>query len=224
MRYCHLFIVVVLIAVCSCSPVRYVKPLEKKQHATTVALGGPLIGYGSATIPIPFLTANYGYGIDSTLTGFVSANVTSALFGNIQAELGVTKQLIHQKHYLPSLSITPVINIIYRTNTTAKVYPQFAINSFWEYGNKTKMVYMSIDNWFELSSKKAFNIEQKNKWIFMPALGHSFIGKRGSLNFEMKVIAPNLSNNKLVVDYKTPLGNNGAFGVYIGYTYKFNER
>lgn len=207
-----------------CSPVKYVKPLKNKQHAASISMGGPLIGYGSATIPMPFLTANYGYGIDSSLTGFGAINITSAMFGNIQTELGITKQFIYQKKHIPSVSVTPVVNVIYRNKDAAKVYPQLAINSFWEYGNKTKMLYVSIDNWFELSSKKAFDIEQKNKWIFMPTLGHSFIGKKGNINFEMKVIAPNLSNQKLVVDYKTPLGNNGAFGVYIGYTYKFNER
>ena len=78
----------------SCAPARYVKPLEKKQHAATLSLGGPLIKYGTATIPIPFITANYGYGIDSTTTGFVSVNVTSALYGNFQLEVGATKQIL----------------------------------------------------------------------------------------------------------------------------------
>jgi hypothetical protein len=38
---------------------------------------------------------------------------------------------------------------------------------------------------------------------------------------EARVIAPNLSNEKLVVEYQTPLGTHGAFGVYIGYVRKF---
>jgi hypothetical protein len=54
----------------SCAPTRFVKPLDKKQQAVNLSLGGPLIGYSGLTIPMPFLTATYGYGIDSTLTGF----------------------------------------------------------------------------------------------------------------------------------------------------------
>lgn len=206
----------------ACSPVRYVKPLQKKQQAATVALGGPLIGYGAATIPIPFLTANYGYGIDSTFTGFASVNITSALFGNVQAELGATKQLLKQKNYIPSVSITPVVNIIYRDKNAKKLYPQLSLNAFWEYGQRKNFIYIACDNWFELSTKRAFGVEQSNHWIVMPALGHSFVGKKSNLNIEAKIIAPNLSNQKLVVDYKTPLGNHGAFGVYLSYTYKFN--
>jgi hypothetical protein len=55
----------------------------------------------------------------------------------------------------------------------------------------------------------------------MPSLGHSFTGKKWSFNIETKVIAPNLSNQKLVVDYVTPFQSRGAFGVYIGCTRKF---
>jgi hypothetical protein len=206
----------------SCSPVRYVKPLEKKQHAATVALGGPLISYGAATIPIPFITANYGYGIDSSLTGFASANITSALYGNAQVELGITKQLIKQKLYIPGVSVTPVANIIYRNKDAHKLYPQLAVNAFWEYGKRKNFIYLSCDNWFGLSKKRAFNVEQTNHWIVMPSLGHSLVGKKWNFSIEAKMIAPNLSNQKLVVDYKTPFHEHGAFGVYLGYTYKFN--
>ncbi len=206
---------------CGCSAVKYVKPLDKKQHAASATMGGPLISYGTAVIPIPFLTANYGYGIDSTLTGFASLNVTSALYGNLQTELGATKQITKQNIYIPAISITPVANIIYRNKSAYKFYPQLAVNAFWEYGKHKNLVYLSCDNWFELSGKRAFDIKQENHWIFMPSLGHSFAGKKWNFNIEIKVIAPNLSNEKLVVDYQSPFRKHGAFGIYLGYTYKF---
>ena len=52
-------------------------------------------------------------------------------------------------------------------------------------------------------------------------LGHIFQRRKWDFTVEVKVIAPNLKNNYNTVDYKTPLGNNGAFGFYIGYTRKF---
>lgn len=213
-----------LFFVYSCSPVKYIKPLERKQHALTATLGGPLIGFANTTIPIPFINANYGYGIDSTLTAFVSTNITSALYGNFQMELGTTKQLLNQKKYFPAISVTPVANIIYRNTNAYKFYPQLAVNAFWEYGQRKNMLYVSFDNWFELSEKRAFGNEQQNHWIFMPSLGHTFAGKHWGLSVEAKVIAPNVSNEKLVVDYKTPLNTKGALGVYIGYIYKFNGK
>lgn len=205
----------------SCAPARFIKPLHKKQHAANLSLGGPLIKYGTATIPIPFLTANYGYGIDSTLTGFAAFNITSALYGNFQMELGATKQVLQQKKYLPGLSFTPVLNIIYKNQDAKKIYPQLAINAFWEYGKRKNFVYVGVDNWFELAPERQYEIKQRNHWIFMPMIGHSFTGKKWNFNLEAKVIAPNLSNEKLIVDYVTPLNTKGAFGVYLGVTRKF---
>jgi hypothetical protein len=198
-----------------------VKPLAKKQQAVNLSFGGSLIKYGTATIPMPFLTANYGYGIDSTLTGFASLNITSALFGNAQIELGATKQLLKQNKYIPALSITPVINIIYKNKNARKLYPQLAINAFWEYGKHKNIVYVGFDNWFELASKRQYEVKQQNHWTLMPTIGHSFNNKKWNFNIEAKVIAPNESNEKLVVDYVTPFKTHGAFGVYVGCTRKF---
>lgn len=205
----------------SCSPIKYIKPLEKGDHAATISMGGPLIKYGAATMPIPFLTANYGYGIDSSLTGFTSLNITSALFGNFQMELGASKQLLKQNNYFPALSFSPVANIIYRNKDAFKFYPQLAINTFWEYGKHKNLVYIGFDNWFELALKRAHGVQQPNHWIFMPSIGHTFTGNKWNFNVEAKLIAPNLSNEKLVVDYQTPLKNNGAMGIFVGYTREF---
>jgi len=205
----------------SCGPSKFVKPLEKNQHAGTVSLGGPLIKYGNATTPIPFFTGTYGYGIDSTLTGFASLNITSALYGNLQMELGATKQLLKQQHFLPAFSFSPVINFIYHDSKSYKVYPQLDLNAFWEYGKHKNYIYVGVNNWFELASKKAYGISQENHWFVSPMIGHSFNNAKWNINIEAKIIAPNLSNEKLVVDYQTPLKHRGAFGLYLSYTRKF---
>lgn len=204
-----------------CSTSKFVKPLDYKQHAASVSFGGPLIEFANTTIPIPFINATYGYGIDTTLTGFASINLTSALYGNFQTEIGVTKQIFKQNNFIPAISLSPVINVIYRNTDAYKIYPQISVNAFWEYANKGNYFYTGIDNWFELSSKRQYNVNQTNRWIFIPQVGHSFDRAKWSFNVEAKIIAPNLSNQKLVVDYKTPFGTHGAFGVYVGYTRKF---
>lgn len=205
----------------SCAPARFVKPLAKKQHTVALSLGGPLIKYSGATIPIPFLTACYGYGIDSTLTGFAGLNITSALYGNLQMELGATKQVLKQKKYIPAISLTPVVNFIYRNQNAKKLYPQLTLHAFWEYGKRKNYFYLGADNWFELESQRQYEVKQKNHWIFMPMIGHCYAGKKWNLTVEAKVIAPNLSNEKLVVEYVTPFQTHGVLGVYIGYTRSF---
>lgn len=211
-----------LLLLCTaCAPVRYVKPLQKKQSAAAVSLGGPLITYGKATIPVPFVTAAYGYGIDSALTAFASFNITSALYGNFQAELGATRQFAAQRRYLPALSGTLLINGICRNAGAAKLYPELDANAFWEYGKRKNYFYIGLGNWFELSQKRTLGETQPNHWIPVPLLGHSFTGKKWNLCLEAKFIAPNLSDKNIVVDYQTPFGDRGALGVYIGYTRKF---
>ena len=170
---------------------------------------------------MPFLTANYGYGIDSTLTGFASLNITSAVYGNFQSELGITKQLLNQNRYKPALSITPVLNTLYRNKNAVRIFPQLDVNAFWEYGKKKNYFYLGVSNWFELAGKRTLNENQPRHWFFTPLAGHSFTGKKWNIIVEVKAIAPYLSNEKLVVDYITPFKNNGALGVYIGYMRKF---
>lgn len=210
-----------LSTVLSCAPVRFVKPLEKNQSAISVSLGGPLIDFSNLTIPMPLLSAAYGYGIDSTLTGFAGVNITSAAYGNAQLDLGITKQLLQQNGYRPAISITPVANLIYRNKDANKFYPQVDISAFWEYNNKRDLVYAGLSNWFELASSKSYNQDQTHHWLVTPLVGQTFIRKKWDFTIEAKVLASNLYHKSSVVDYKSPFGNNGAFGIYFGYTRKF---
>ncbi len=217
LRLC-LFILVLLT---SCSPARFVKPLAKKQHAANLSLGGPLIQYAKTTIPIPFLTASYGYGIDSSLTVFASLNITSALFGNVHLEPGISKQVIKQNRYRPALIVSPVMTVLYHDRNAFKLYPQLELHACWEYGNKKNYFYLGINNWFEPARTRTLGERQHRHWIFSPQAGHSFTGKKWNINLEVKLIAPHISSDKLVVEYQTPFKNRGAFGVYLGYTRKF---
>lgn len=205
----------------ACAPQRFVKPLEKQEQALNASFGGVLFDYEGTSIPMPFLTVAYAYGLDDALTGFGALNLTSALYGNFQMELGLTGQLLQQQQYRPAISVTPVVNIMYRNSDARKVYPQLALNTFWEYGKHKDLFYLSIDNWLELSSVKAGEEKQKNRILFMPGLGHSFQRRKHCFNAELKIIAPDRSNEGLVIDYTTPLGKHGAFAVFFGYTLKF---
>ncbi|MDQ6813520.1 MAG: hypothetical protein M3040_07290 [Bacteroidota bacterium] len=209
-----------ILFIVSCAPARFVKPLQKKQQAVNVSLGGALISYSKLTIPMPFVTATYGYGVDSTLTAFGSLNVTSLLYGNLQAEIGVTKQLVQQRGGWPGISVNPVANIIYRKDAS-KLYPEIDINAFWDYNHKRNFFYAGISNWFEFTGTRVNDQKQEHHWIFTPMVGETFVRRKWNYNVELKMIAPNIANNSSVVDYKTPFGTHGAFGIYIGCTRKF---
>lgn len=205
----------------SCAPSRFVKPLAKKESAVNIAAGGPVINYNSLPIPAPFVTLTYGYGIDSSLTAFGSVNITSALYGNAQAEAGIVKRLMQQKGNRPGISISPVANVIYRNKNAGKFYPQLDVNAYWNYNKSKNLFYAGISNWFELASKKAYDIKQDHHWLLSPMIGECFVRSKWSINVEVKIVAVNVLSQKTVAEYKTPTGHNGAAGIYIGYTRNF---
>ncbi|MBK9191262.1 MAG: hypothetical protein IPM77_06945 [Crocinitomicaceae bacterium] len=70
-------ILILVLTLFSCAQTRFVEPLEKGQLSLGGNFGGPLIEYAPAVIPIPFLDAEAGYGIDSNLTVHGGLNLTS---------------------------------------------------------------------------------------------------------------------------------------------------
>ena len=218
-KYASAFVSIVFIW--SCAPARFVKPLDKDQQAVNVSLGGAIIGYSNIAIPMPFLTATYGYGIDSSLTGFASLNITSAIYGNLQTELGVTKRIWKQHGGLPAFSINPVLNFMYRNKSAVKFYPQLDLNAYWELNKGRNFLYTGLSNWFELSSTRAFNEPQEHHWLLSPFIGETLVRSHWNYNIEAKFISPYISSDPGIVDYKTFYGKHGALGIYIGVTRKF---
>jgi hypothetical protein len=218
---CNAVALIFLSTLFACAPSRFVKPLDKGQQAVNLSLGGPLIEFGGLVIPTPLLTATYGKGFDSTLTGFASVHLTSALYGNAQVELGMVKRLRRQNGAAPGISITPVANLIYRNKDAKKFYPQLDLNAYWDFNRGRNFFYAGISNWFELSARRTLEQKQEHRWLLSPVVGQTFVRQRHNFTIEAKIIAPHIRYESSIVDYKSPLGKNGAFGIYFSYTKKF---
>ena len=83
-----------VIAISSCAPSRYVRPLDEGQKAITGNLGGPLIKFSGMTIPLPLTAISLGYGLKDDLTIYGGMHTTALSFGVIQGELGVVKEFV----------------------------------------------------------------------------------------------------------------------------------
>ena len=203
----------------SCAPTRYVRPLPKGEVAIGGAFGGPMINFGGLLIPIPFSSVQAGYGIDSTLTAFAGAGITSALFGVVQSDLGITKSILKPGGAKPGLSITPVANFnvdVYEGNFT--FYPQVDVNAWWEYSKKRPdFVYVGLSNWFELQGKRAHNEPQPQRWVPSVQVGHTWSARRFDWTVETKYIAPFNVNTETVVNYANPIPR-GGIGMYFTIT------
>lgn len=220
----YLLLLLTLILINSCAPTRFVKPLEKDQKAVSFNVGGPLIGFGGLTIPIPFSALTYGHGLNNKTTVFGSVHTTSLLYGNFQTDIGVLREI---KSYnsanrlIPGISISIVANLIYGSfENDFKFWPQGDLNFYWNINKDKNFIYTGFSNWFELAGIKEHQQIQPYHWFFNPHIGIS--GQEGKWNsqVEIKYLAPGISNENIVVDYRS-FGNTGAIGVYYSIIRKF---
>ncbi len=212
--------VVATISFFACAPTRYYKPLDEGQHSVHASFGGPLINVpGVATMPIPFTSLGYGYGLKENLTLYGSWQTTSAIFGVIHTDFGATAHLWKNENM--GLSLSPGFTfMIDAFEWKPSLYPQLDINYYLSYGkkrdqNKSQEFYAGFDNWFDVRSRLAHDVPNPNRIIWNTHIGHSFVRNQWSYQLEAKILAPYL-NNDVVVDYVSPFGNYGALGVYFG--------
>jgi hypothetical protein len=204
----------------SCAPTRYYKPLDTGEHAVHASFGGPIIQVpGIATMPIPFTSVGYGYGLRDNLTLYGSWQTTSAIFGVIHTDFGATMNIWHNETM--GVSVSPGFTfLIDGFDWKPSLYPQLDLNYYWTYGrkqdqNKSQDFYVGFDNWLDLRARLAHDVPNTNRLIWNTHIGHSFNRNLWSYQLELKLLAPYINNN-VVVDYVSPLGDNGAVGFYFG--------
>jgi hypothetical protein len=218
------------IAIFSCSPVRYAKNLEYKEHAVQASFGGPIIGVpGIGSIPMPLTSLGYAYGVKEKTTLYGNWHTTAALFGVAQFDAGVTQNL--WKNEKMGISISPSFNTavdVFEKNF--KFWPILEANYYWDYKtftknetNRTFYLYTGFSNWFELNGLRAHDLKQDDRILFNPHVGTVYDGKKWSYSLEMKFLAPYKSNENIILDYKSPLGNHGALGAYFSVRYRFKS-
>lgn len=205
----------------ACAPTRLVKPLEKGQKDVSFSLGGPLIGYAGTTIPIPLSSVCGAYGIKENLTAFASFHTTALAYGTFQTDMGIVKQISKQNKYIPAISITPVVNLMFdKWENNFSFYPEFDWNLYWNYNQKKNFFYVGNSNWFEARLKRAHEETQEKHLFPSIYLGHTFVRNKMTYTIESKFINPNVSNENMPVDYKS-LGKKGAIGIYFTISKRF---
>ena len=219
-------LVLIYVPVClfffsSCTPTRFVKPLEKKQNAIAASFGGPLIHFGKAVTPIPFTSIMYGRGITKSTTAFGSLHLTSLLFGNFQTDFGVCQQLYKNDSLKFGITINPAINMVYdKWNKNFRVWPQLDFNIYKNILKQKAFIYVGLTNWFELASTKAHNEKQTNHILINPHIGITYNTKKWGYTLEGKFLQINKNNKPNVVDY-VGIQQHGAVGIFLNFNRRF---
>ncbi len=219
----------------ACTASRYVEPLEHKQHAVTANLGGPMARVpGIGAIPLPVTSLGYAYGLHPNATIYGNWHTTAAIFGVVQFELGASVRWWRNESGTMGVSTQHgfhYMNDVFEKNQ--RLYPTLDANYYWHYHifsaekreNKKRSwnnyVYGGMSNWFDLRATKAHGLEQTNRLVFAPQIGHVFKGKHWDIFTEFKLLGPGKSNDKVVVDYVSPLRDKGALGIYLGCSFKW---
>lgn len=230
---------VMLFFFAACGPSRFVEPLEKGENAINVSLGGPLANVpGVATLPLPFTSIGYGRGVTSNITAYGSWYSTAAVFGVAQFDAGATIRMLESVKQKHGFSISPGFNAgldFYAGNY--RFWPQFDAHYYWRYNNrqmvqddllinggnppKSNLFYAGLGTWFELNGTRAHEQKQNTRIVPTLNIGHDLNWKKWTFKTEVKLIAPFSSNQDIVVDYVSLMGNRGATGVYFGFTRRF---
>ncbi len=202
-----------------CAPVRQIKPLPMGVVETRASLGGPLIHFGGAVIPIPFTSVGIDYGVRRHLTLGGTIYPTAWLFGAFQMDMHALYALYvpsaTQSRGMPGVSLGAAINYtVERWAWRQGIWPEIDFNCWWQLGKRT-LAYGGIGNWFELRSKRSHGQPQQYHWIWNPHLGVQWQAKRFHYQVEVKALAPFAPNDEVVVDYLKPFGRRGAMGIYV---------
>lgn len=205
----------------ACAPSRLVRPLAAKQKAIGANLGGPLIGFAGTTIPIPLTSLYYAQGINPSLSAFGSLHTTSLLFGVIQTDIGVCKQLYYHDSLRLGISVNPAMNMAFdKWEKKFRAWPQVDLNIYWDLLPKKVFVYGGATNWLEFAQKKAFDRPQQTHVLICPQVGGTWIRPKWNYTLEAKWIAPNIPNTPNVVEYRG-INHHGAVGIYFTLIRKF---
>lgn len=215
------FLVIVLAAFQNCTPSRFVKPLAKNENVISANIGGPLIKFGNATIPIPFTSINYGRGITDKTTAFGSIHTTALLFGNIQTDIGICQSLYKNDSLKFGISINPAFNLVFdKWQKNFRAWPQLDINAYKHILKDKAFVYVGLTNWFELSSVRAHREPQTQRVLINPHMGITYTTKKWSYSIETKFLQMNRNNTPNIVDY-IGINQKGAIGIYLNFARKF---
>ncbi len=205
----------------ACSPVRFVTPIPAEHYAASASLGGPLITFSGATIPMPLTSLAAGYGLSSNTSLFAGLHTTALLFHDIQLDIGALRELLPQDGWRPGVSASAVANLaLALRDGSFKFWPELNANAYWHYMSNGNLLYVGSSNWFELASTRSDGESQPQHWVPNLQCGHVFDGENWQYTTEIKYLAVGVMNLPSVVEYHG-LSGNGSFGVYLALTRKF---
>ncbi len=226
-----LIYLVITIFIFSCAPSRHVIPLNRKERAISVSIGGPVLINETATFPEPLVSITYAYGKTKTATRFIGVHATAANKGAYIIEYGFLKEWWFNSRRNIGFTTNMVANVgVDKSDWDVSIYPQLDANLYWHYhgdphyycdckndGRFMKFIYVGIGSYVRAYSKEEFKQPFNNDVIISPHFGYNIGGKQWKLNAEIKWIQPWVKNENPDYEIWNPMGDLGTFGGYLSF-------
>ncbi len=212
------YLLVVLLT--SCSSTTLIQPIKRGQWAVGANLGGPMISFKDAPVPVPLSGIMVARGYADSITVFSRLHITSAVFGVAHVEAGLVKEWKAPAKWRPGFSTAPSLHFMIDTwEGRASLYPQLDLNTYCFVGSgrgakPPDLLHAGMCNWFELRGSGAEGRTQRRHVLPAFHVGYTLARPKWNYTIETKWIAPFTSNEKLVVDYISP-SRQGALGLYL---------
>lgn len=205
-----------------CASLNGARPLEPGKHEVGTSIGGAMVYFAGAPIPIPNVIVEGRSGVakpvNRPLDLNYGINLTSMAFGILQVHLGTSWLLVHQNGGIPALSMTN--RIWFATNILGAGYKaeggvgawgnhQLEFSLSWKI--RQQLLYFSLAQYTDFTNPSL---------TLTPALGAQFDpGKEGGFRFHVEVRWFGLTQKQAAYPFTFFPNALGSLGVSFGFSY-----
>jgi len=203
----------------ACAPTRALAPLEAHQAAVTASLGGPIVEFAGAPIPLPITSVGVIYGLDGKTNLHAAVYPTNlALFGVFGFDVGASRELVTPDGPRPRVMVD-VSAYTFAGNVAEgdpkggfRLFPDASVIVSWPIPGGAEQArtipYVGVDNFVEVLPSPRY----VPSLVFGDQLR---VGKRVGLQLEGKWVAPWVDTDPLVPHWYG-VRRRGAFSVQLG--------
>jgi hypothetical protein len=205
---------IVFAMIVSCAPIRRMTPLELGETAVSASLGGPFLEtLGWAPAPMLGIAANYG--LYKNIDCEAGLSLTSALYGVVNADIGINYRPFMPHCYYPGLILNArFIGTTDFNRGNYRGFPDAAITGFWELPHHYYL-YTGLENWFELRDIRYDGNRQKMHLLPLIHCGADKKYSRWDFQVEALWYLP-FTDATHHVSNTIEIGKNGMLGCMLG--------
>lgn len=206
---------ILCLGVIGCGTVPSVRPIGKGEKSLTLSSGGPVTSIHGIKMPLPYTVLRYRQGWTDHTDFHAGVHPTMLILGNLAIDLGLTREVIQQSGWRPSLSLAGNTYGFFHFSqlSSIRAYPELSLLGSYRLGNRRDVLYFGMQNMIQCTRPYV---------VSAPFVGLEVPFKRCIvLNLETKWYGPAEESEDRAADYSIkPLGY-GALGFVWGLSYQF---